>query len=66
MNGVTGSTASVPQAVPDVPGVLIDDNHAHALKQKVAQICGLNHLRFPGAQPVSFTKDSLQALKEEE
>ncbi|UZJ56356.1 hypothetical protein CBS101457_005676 [Exobasidium rhododendri] len=53
-------------SVPDVPGDLIEDAHQQSLRGKVSRICGLNHTRFPGAQPVSFTTDSLQLLKEED
>jgi mRNA guanylyltransferase len=53
-------------SVPDVPGMLVDDQHAAALRGKVQRMCGLNHNRFPGAQPVSFTTDALQLLKDEE
>lgn len=53
-------------SVPDVPGELVDHLQAQSLRGKVAKICGLNHNRFPGAQPVSFTRESLQMLKNEE
>lgn len=59
-------TSAAKQTVPDVPGTLVSDDQAYALKQKVARICGLNNLKFPGAQPVSFSRASLQMLKEEE
>jgi mRNA guanylyltransferase len=52
--------------VPDVPGFIVDEQHAVALRGKVQRICGLNHNRFPGAQPVSFTTESLNMLKDEE
>jgi mRNA guanylyltransferase len=53
-------------SVPDVPGSLIEDQHAWSLRGKVSRMCGLDHTRFPGAQPVSFTTDSLQMIKEQE
>jgi hypothetical protein len=62
MDPSTATTSSVP----DVPGTLIEEAHQQSLRGKVMRICGLNNTRFPGAQPVSFTTDSLQMLKEEE
>ena len=53
-------------SVPDVPGTLVDEQQAWSLRGKVARICGLSHNRFPGAQPVSFTTESLAMLKDEE
>lgn len=53
-------------SVPDVPGEVIDEQQSYALRRKVAILCGLKHDRFPGAQPVSFTRRTLDMLKEEE
>lgn len=55
-----------PSSVPDVPGVLVEERKAESLRNLVARICDLQHRRFPGAQPVSFTKASLDLLKREE
>lgn len=65
-HGGSGAGDKGESSVPDVPGVLIDDQQAYALRDLVARLCRLKHNRFPGAQPVSFTRASLDMLKEEE
>ncbi|PWN96626.1 hypothetical protein FA09DRAFT_343830 [Tilletiopsis washingtonensis] len=61
-----GPSGSVPQAVPDVPGARVDEQRSESLKAHVAKLCQLQHTRFPGAQPVSFTKASLDLLLTED
>jgi len=53
-------------SVPDVPGEEVDEGQTRSLSAKVASLCGLRHSRFPGAQPVSFARSSLDQLKEED
>ncbi|KDQ12255.1 hypothetical protein BOTBODRAFT_56833 [Botryobasidium botryosum FD-172 SS1] len=49
---------------PDLPGLLVPPEQAARLKALVAQICGLDHHRFIGSQPVSFTRMDLRKLEE--
>ena len=55
---------AMPHPVPDIPGELLTDrNIAGHLSTKVAELCGLRNSKFPGAQPVSFTVQSLEMLE---
>ncbi|KAK4702619.1 mRNA guanylyltransferase, partial [Phenoliferia sp. Uapishka_3] len=58
----------VARPVPErIPGDLITDpERLHQLKTHLATLCGLQSLRFPGSQPVSFDRDSLQLLERED
>ncbi|KAK4058523.1 Dcp1p-Dcp2p decapping enzyme complex alpha subunit [Microbotryomycetes sp. JL221] len=54
-----------------VPQGCIGDRIEHpeqleVLRHHLASLCGLNQPRFPGSQPVSFDKDSLQLLQKED
>ncbi|EAU88637.1 mRNA guanylyltransferase [Coprinopsis cinerea okayama7 len=52
-------------SVPELPGHLIPRHSPHErwLKGHVARMCGLDHERFPGSQPVSFSSKDLQKLE---
>lgn len=54
--------------IPGLPGYLIPNNSetAQLLKKAVSELCRLNNNRFPGAQPVSFTKLDLEKLTNED
>ncbi|EJD44151.1 mRNA capping enzyme, alpha subunit [Auricularia subglabra TFB-10046 SS5] len=41
----------------------VPPDRAHPLRRYVAQLCGLEKPRFPGAQPVSFVKNDLTRLE---
>jgi mRNA guanylyltransferase len=54
----------MPHPVPDIPGALLTDPQiAGHLSARVAELCGLRNSKFPGAQPVSFTGQSLEMLE---
>ncbi len=58
-----GHTASVPK----VPGRKVEDPQQLAfLRQHVRDLCEVPHMRFPGAQPVSFEKASIDLLQSED
>lgn len=62
----SSSTAS---SVPDIPGRPADATTQANLRSHVANLTGAgshHHPRFPGAQPVSFTKASLDLLRNED
>ncbi|KDE04915.1 hypothetical protein, variant [Microbotryum lychnidis-dioicae p1A1 Lamole] len=54
--------------VPDrVPGELVQDPELLLqVREHLSTLCGLNALRFPGSQPVSFDLQSLKMLEEED
>ncbi|KAM0754594.1 hypothetical protein T439DRAFT_321629 [Meredithblackwellia eburnea MCA 4105] len=54
--------------VPDrIPGELVDDlEKLDQLKHHLANLCELDHIRFPGSQPVSFDRSSLELLEKED
>lgn len=53
--------------IPDIPGELVTDpGMNHILRSKVAELCGLNSLKFPGSQPISFSSASLDLLEKHE
>ncbi|KAI0005995.1 mRNA capping enzyme [Russula compacta] len=54
--------------IPDLPGKLIPKNsdQDHWLRKHVASLCGLNHDRFPGSQPISFSTKDLERLEQED
>lgn len=63
----TASTsASATSSVPDLPGFPADYGTQAALREHVATLTGTHGGRFPGAQPVSFTKASLDMLLNED
>ncbi|KAI0306613.1 mRNA capping enzyme [Multifurca ochricompacta] len=53
--------------IPDLPGNLISKHSEQDiwLRTHVASLCGLNHDRFPGSQPVSFSTRDLERLEHE-
>ncbi|CAO1631650.1 unnamed protein product [Parajaminaea phylloscopi] len=53
-------------SVPDIPGHPADPHAQAALREHVSNLTGTRGHRFPGAQPVSFTKASLNLLKSED
>lgn len=55
-----------PSSVPDLPGYPADPQVQGALREHVGNLTGSGGHRFPGAQPVSFTKQSLQLLTTED
>ncbi|KAJ1991782.1 Dcp1p-Dcp2p decapping enzyme complex alpha subunit [Dimargaris cristalligena] len=62
----TRPITSVDGVIPDIPGSPVDLQYAKELRTKVAQLLQLNHERFPGAQPVSFLKEHIDTLKNED
>ncbi|CAO1637322.1 unnamed protein product [Sympodiomycopsis kandeliae] len=61
------SSSSATQLVPDVPGTPADEMTQTFLRDHVNNLTGLfGKHRFPGAQPVSFTKSSLDLLHSED
>ncbi|KAF7778533.1 hypothetical protein Agabi119p4_2878 [Agaricus bisporus var. burnettii] len=52
-------------AIPDLPGELVPHNSdtERWLKAHVARLCQLDHDRFPGSQPVSFSVRDLTRLE---
>ncbi|EPQ27951.1 uncharacterized protein PFL1_04278 [Pseudozyma flocculosa PF-1] len=58
-----GHTATVPE----IPGRKVDNPlQLDFLRDHVRNLCRLSHSRFPGAQPVSFDKDSIDLLTKED
>ena len=55
-----------PSSVPDVPGIQADDQTSTLLRSHVGTLTGTFGNRFPGAQPVSFTRSSLDLLLRED
>ncbi|GAA98631.1 uncharacterized protein L969DRAFT_24551 [Mixia osmundae IAM 14324] len=57
---------AIQDLVPDsIPGQQVTDPAAlHGLRQYIANLCQVQHTRFPGSQPVSFTQDSLDLLEQ--
>ncbi|KAI0281354.1 mRNA capping enzyme [Russula aff. rugulosa BPL654] len=54
--------------IPVLPGNPVPKNSAqeHRLRSHLAALCGLNHERFPGSQPVSFSSKDLERLERED
>ncbi|THH13869.1 hypothetical protein EW146_g6409 [Bondarzewia mesenterica] len=54
--------------IPDLPGEAVPPNSDQDLwlKGHVASLCGLQHDRFPGSQPVSFGSKDLDRLEKED
>ncbi|KAI3623411.1 mRNA guanylyltransferase [Malassezia furfur] len=53
--------------VPDIPGTkLPEGQQLMFLRDHVRELCRLNSTKFPGAQPVSFNKQSLDLLLKED
>ncbi|KAF2270230.1 mRNA capping enzyme, alpha subunit [Lojkania enalia] len=53
-------------APPQIPGYLIDDKDADGLQADVASLLGRKNKRFPGAQPVSFSRQHIAELERSE
>ncbi|ORY25741.1 putative mRNA guanylyltransferase [Naematelia encephala] len=50
--------------IPNIPGVLLTDpTTKQHLSSHVSSLCGLSSNKFPGAQPVSFSAQSLDLLE---
>jgi len=49
-----------------MPGDLIPNHKAEALKDEVANILQRDNIRFPGAQPVSFAREHVAELQNQE
>lgn len=48
------------------PGVKAEGEVLETMQREVRDLLGLTHTKFPGAQPVSFSKKHLDALKRDE
>ena len=48
------------------PGIKASPDLAQELRQQVANMLKRQILKFPGAQPVSFAREHLEALRKEE
>lgn len=51
---------------PDIPGTIMEPEHAHHLRQLVASLCRVEHTRFLGSQPVSFKTSDIERLHKED
>ena len=59
-------------SVPEIPGYMLPEGlQLHHLRERVSELCGLRSTRcafkltrFPGAQPVSFSHQSIKMLEE--
>jgi len=54
--------------IPVLPGNPVPKNSAQEswLRNRLAALCSLNHDRFPGSQPVSFSSKDLERLESED
>ncbi|KAH9043275.1 mRNA capping enzyme [Lactarius pseudohatsudake] len=54
--------------IPELPGNIVPKNSEQDtwLRNHVATLCGLNHDRFPGSQPVSFSTKDLDRLEQDD
>ncbi|TFK63235.1 mRNA capping enzyme, alpha subunit [Pluteus cervinus] len=54
--------------IPVIPGDLVphQSEQEHWLKAEVARLCQLEHHRFPGSQPVSFSQRDLEKLEKQD
>lgn len=52
--------------LPEIPGELLSDQAAEPLIKCLAKLFGTSRLNFPGAQPVSFARESLEYIVNEE
>ncbi|KAI0093972.1 mRNA capping enzyme, catalytic domain-containing protein [Irpex rosettiformis] len=54
--------------IPDIPGSLIPgrSDQERWLRQHVARLCQLDHERFPGSQPVSFSTNDIEKLESQD
>lgn len=48
-----------------IPGQLVVGPLKLELRKQVADLLNVSHLRFPGSQPVSFCREHLKSLKQE-
>ncbi|KAF9199125.1 Dcp1p-Dcp2p decapping enzyme complex alpha subunit [Haplosporangium sp. Z 27] len=51
--------------IPDIPGIPVDHRTESILRERICRVVGINGNRFIGAQPVSFTRDTLNELRSE-
>ena len=52
--------------IPPTPGEAADPFKAKLLGDKLAEACGLDSVRFPGSQPVSFKLESMDVLEQKD
>ncbi|KAF9580931.1 Dcp1p-Dcp2p decapping enzyme complex alpha subunit [Lunasporangiospora selenospora] len=52
--------------IPDIPGVHVDPRTESMLRERICRVIGINGNRFIGAQPVSFTRNTLRELQSED
>ncbi|KAH6894975.1 mRNA guanylyltransferase [Coprinopsis sp. MPI-PUGE-AT-0042] len=54
--------------IPELPGTLVPrfSPMEQGLKRHVAQLCRLDHDRFPGSQPISFSQRDLERLEKQD
>ncbi|KAF9433423.1 Dcp1p-Dcp2p decapping enzyme complex alpha subunit [Entomortierella beljakovae] len=51
--------------IPTIPGIPVDPQTQNLLQKRVCQVVGITGNRFIGAQPISFTRDTLNELRSE-
>ncbi|KAF9170302.1 Dcp1p-Dcp2p decapping enzyme complex alpha subunit [Mortierella sp. AD010] len=51
--------------IPDIPGTPVDYRTENMLRERICRVVGINGNRFIGAQPVSFTRSTLDELRSE-
>ncbi|KAF9182866.1 Dcp1p-Dcp2p decapping enzyme complex alpha subunit [Haplosporangium sp. Z 767] len=58
-------TMPADSCIPDIPGIPVDPRMENMLRERICKVIGINGNRFIGAQPVSFTRDTLLELQTE-
>lgn len=56
----------MPGSVPNMPGIKADPDLARFFQNEVATLLNRSNTNFPGAQPVSFARNHIQELCNEE
>jgi len=65
--GLSRHHLPVPDSIPGIPVYdTAEGEYLFALKGHLANLCQLKNTRFPGSQPVSFRRESLDALERED
>ena len=64
--GLFKMPAVVPAPPPEIPGFQIPNQDAQPLKETVARLLERDNQRFPGAQPVSFAREHVKELQQNE
>lgn len=59
-------TYTMPGSVPDMPGIKAGPDLARFFQNEVATLLNRSNTNFPGAQPVSFGRNHIQELCNEE